>query len=284
MKKFILIISLFFAGFIIFFEVFLRVSGLATDMQIQQYFPQDSMVLYKPGSTGKFTRGLRLEVNSDFSINPQGWNSLLNYDSVPDNAIAIIGDSYIEGGYTDVQNSLGRRIERFYPGVTVHEYGMAGANFLDYNNILKKISPKGYKLVIINFGPKDLLADRPSFTQQKGFNLERSKELYRKSAILRYINVNMQISRMISPPSKVDPAEEVSNDVLSRKFNELTFPGVVYLHESSIPDSFITDRILLKINHEVLPEDYGFNGHWNNNGYNNVAKTIAGYLKQNPIK
>lgn len=281
MKKFLKFIAIYLLVLVFVLEIFFRVSGLATDLQVREYYPEDSVVLNRPGTKGRFTRGTRAEVNSHFNINKQGWNSIVDYDSVTNRTIAIVGDSYIEGRYVEVSNSLGRRIEKLYPGITVHEFGNAGANFLDYNNICYKLLKRGYKRIYVSFGPKDLRPENPSFTQKKNFKEDPLQGLYKHSSLARYLVLNMQISSMFSfKKDKPSEGEKFDIESLNKQFNEVSIPGVIYFYENRILDSFKTNRKLLPIVHTREPADYGFNGHWNNNGYDNVADLIVKDLKE----
>jgi hypothetical protein len=281
MKKFLKLIAMYLLVLVVVLEVFFRVTGLATDLQERLYFPEDSVVLNRPRTTGQFTRGTRAEVKSKFKINKQGWNSVIDYDSVTDRTIAIVGDSYIEGRYIQVSNSLGRRVEKLYPGIKVHEFGNAGANFLDYNNICYKLLKKGYKRIYVGFGPKDLRPENPSFTQKKKFVEDPLQQLYKHSALARYLVLNMQISSMFNfKKEKSAVGEKFDIAALNREFNKISIPGIIYFYENRVLDSFKSTQKLIPIIHTREPADYGFNGHWNNNGYDNVADIIVKDLKE----
>jgi hypothetical protein len=183
----------------------------------------------------------------------------------------------------NVEESLGRRIEKLYPGVIVHEYGNAGANFFDYNNIIRKLVDRGYTRIYVNMGPKDLFEKGPSFTQKEKYKQDPLQQVYKHSAFARYLVLNMQITAMVT--GKREGKKEAGNkavnmDPINEKFEYFAMPGIIYMYENPILDSLKTDHYMLKIIHEKVPEDYGFNGHWNTNGFDNVANTIARDLKK----
>ncbi len=284
MKKFVISASGFVFFLLIVLELFFRISRLACDLPIFEYFPDDSLILSKPGTEGYFTQGGNAEVFSHFKINKQGWNSIVDYDIVTDGTIAIVGDSYIEGRYVNVEESLGRRVEKLYPRVIVHEYGVAGANFFDYNNVCRKLLSRGYKSIYVCIGPRDLFAERPSYTQQNGYKQRPIQRLYKHSALARYLVLNLKITEIVTGKRGLRKQEGPGPNIkeINKKFEEFGMPGIIYMYESPVLDSLTTGQFMLKIVHEKLPEDYGFNGHWNTNGVDNVAKTVAEDLRRNP--
>ena len=61
-------------------------------------------------TSGRFTYGRYCKGGFLWRINPQGWNSIYEYQ-LPENRetqmVAILGDSYLEGFYSDVDEHIG---------------------------------------------------------------------------------------------------------------------------------------------------------------------------------
>ena len=277
MKKLIINLFIFFVVFIGLFEIFLKVFGLATDVPFSHLF-DNGYVLYKADQEGKFVRGSRGEVSTAFHINQTGWNSVVEYGAPDSSTLAIIGDSYIEGFYVDVDRSIGRKIELLTNNrYKVHEYGIAGANIHDYRVLFEDLKAKGYSDIFISIGTKDFFSKRSTFTGKS--NMVSNillRQVYNQLDLIRYLNVNLSIKKLWE--GKLEKSKDVNIKELELKVNSLSPKGAIYLYDDIQFKDIITDLKMYEIVHKHQPKDYGFNGHWNELGALNVAETIIEYL------
>lgn len=139
-------------------EVVTRSLELSSD-----FIPEELVVgkiLYKPGARGTHVKGGLREIASKYIINNQGYNSTIDYTTT-DTAttyIALIGDSYIEGLHVDVENSIGRLVEKKFKdnySVQVHEYGKSGGNAHDFISIANSLVKDKYSLIFVLITDKD---------------------------------------------------------------------------------------------------------------------------------
>lgn len=282
MRKFILHLLLFGVLMICAAEIFLQLSGLASDVMDRE-LTEDQILVFQPDKSGYRTRGMRAEINAHYHINAQGWNSTLDYDQVDSTSIAIVGDSYIAGFWNDVDSTvaacLQQLISEVNTGVEVHSYGHPGANFYDYENLTPILRDKGYRYIYIYMGAKDFNGKKPSFTGQTKPDVRTGiRYWYRKSALLRYLNVNFGIKEILaSKKSKRkqhhQAVEEGKTRALAR-LNAFSDKTVVFFYEDDFFDEVNIFQPLLKISHVLQPIDHGFNKHWNVNGNKNAATTI----------
>ena len=69
---------------------------------------EDLLYKYKPNQLGLFSIGKFAQIRSNYRINNDGWNSLIDYRKKKNNSkkrIAVIGDSYIEAFQVDYDKS-----------------------------------------------------------------------------------------------------------------------------------------------------------------------------------
>jgi hypothetical protein len=289
MTRFLINLSVFGLLFIGFAELFLRVTGLASDV-MDRVLSEDKILIFQPGANGYRTGGMRAEINAYYHINKQGWNSSYDYDQVDSQTVAIIGDSYIASFSNDVDSNVAAILQSFirqdYPSIEVHSYGHPGANFSDYENLVPILAQKGYQHFYVYINPKDFSAKKPSFT---GKNKHRGRTgiryWYRKSALLRYLNVNLGIQNMIGPKNgNKEQNQEKLNKGYQKAIDRLKafdMPAINFFYEDSFFDTLQIANDLIKIEHTRQPVDHGFNGHWNVNGNKNAAESIYHHWNKN---
>jgi len=127
MRKFVYK-SVLYAGLILMaLELLVRAFHLYADEPPKMI---DAMGVEKrvAGSTGQYVKGNRRQHHAQFSINGSGFNSYREFDPSEETyEVALVGDSYIEGFHQDYDNSIGKKIERRLPNVTIYEYGYTGS-------------------------------------------------------------------------------------------------------------------------------------------------------------
>lgn len=250
----------------------------------------ESNKLLKPGTKDVWIRGGLGEIRSNYSVNNQGFNSLLDYSELDSTKIniAIIGDSYIEGFHSDVQNSIGRYLERLTNGKTeVHEYGRSGGNIHDFELMYDQFVKKKYDVTFILMTSKDLMTEQPSFMNFNGSLPDKSlmRLFYNNLSFLRYLNINQKFKEKLNriffttTPEKAiytKSNKKISSDFIN-KFDE----SVVFIFEAGKMDSILIQTYperFLKIEHKKFPYTHGFDGHWNDIGRMNCAYSLKNYL------
>lgn len=282
MRRFVVQLLLFGAMLVVSAELFLQVSGLASDVMDRE-LSTDQILVFQPGASGYRTRGMRAEVHAPYQINAQGWNSRIDYDQVDSTTVAVVGDSYIAGFWNTVDSTVAAclqyQINELAPNVEVHSYGHPGANFHDYENLTTYLRNRGYQYIYIYLGPKDFNAKKPAFTNRKKADKRTGiRYWYRKSALLKYINVNLGLQELLV--AKTNRRAAGKKAIASGRAKALerleAFPDqeVVFFYQDEFFDTLAAPNQLLKVVHTLQPIDHGFNRHWNTNGNKNAALTI----------
>jgi len=307
MKKFLINTFGWLFVVILISELTIRIFGLAAKTMPTKNINGD--YLYEPGKSGYWVRGGLREVYNYYEINDQGYNSIINYNSLNnDNLnIALIGDSYIQGFQSDVRHSVGRQLEYILgDSVVVHEYGKAGSNIVDFALTYQKyIKDKNYDFVFILATDKDLVKFKAS-NIGRGNRIPKktlSRTIYDNFHLLRYLNINHGLGVSFNDLIKNGPesierihrksdsdyglSEEEYIDRLNQDAIDLLPETVIFLHEyDKLSEFFIEnyDFQFVKIKHEKQPKDHGFDGHWNRNGRYNCAKAMADFIVQNEFE
>ncbi|WP_299779269.1 hypothetical protein [uncultured Formosa sp.] len=295
MKKFIIYIILAFSLYIILLEVTTRVFDLS-----EQTVPEANLnnnMLLKPNTEGVWVKGGMREIASHYKINNQGFNSLKDYTVLDSNKIniAIIGDSFIEGFHTDVENSIGRLIEAdTRDEIEVHEYGKSGGNIVDFSLIFKQWIKNRYDYTFILISDRDLDA-YDAFFMEKGNKIPKNsiiRKIYNHLSSIRYININhglhIKLKEIFScyRCSKNNQNTNITQYVNSTALQEFDKSCVfIYEKDKLSPDIIATSIKLpcLEIIHQNKPHTYGFDSHWNLNGRKNCAWVIEHYIKHNIV-
>lgn len=291
MRTFTLHFTLFVMTTLVCLELLLRVFQFASMTMPQANVNGNK--LGEPNTKGINVKGGMGEIRALYNINNQGWNSTLNYKSeIRDSQkIALVGDSYIEGYHTSVLKSAGRQFEELYSDYRiVYEFGHSGGNIVDFSQIYEEYDLHNYFKVFVLITDKDLIEKKASF-MGKGKSIPTQslvRDLYGASHLLRYLNINHHFSeRLIQVPSKPFRNQKVDFtkdfDVVKVNKDALNSFGenVVFLYE----DGNLSPQAMELINHPLqpiipihLPDDCGFDKHWNENGRKNCALAMKAYL------
>ena len=290
MKHFVTYILCLVLLFMVMLEATTRLFHLSSDVIPEANIGNNK--LYLPHSEGIWIKGGRREITSHYKINAQGFNSLKDYNSRPDDKlnIAIIGDSYIEGFHVDVENSIGRQLEQLtQQTVEVHEYGKSSGNIVDYVQLFKQYTAQKYDYTFILLTDPDLAFYEAAF-MGKGNTVTKStsfKNVYTHFASIRYLNSNLMLNKKLQQlfrsvnPFKKSNASTDSN--LNIDALQAFDSSCVILYE---PQRLDIDRIQnsltipsIPIKHQYIPDHEPFDYHWNTNGRHNCALTIKTYLE-----
>jgi len=219
-KKHILTSLFFITGLFIIFELFFGFvlpasewpRGVILDSSIRRF---DS----KSFTEGKFTYGRYCQGGFSWSINNGGWNSIFDYQNKIDREmpmIAILGDSYIEGFYSNVHEHIDVFLtEEFEDSISFYTFAMSGGYLAQYIALMKyevdQYTPDAY-VVFLNssdvlksireLGGKHSYYFQYSldslgvYNEVVALSVTRSKykDLLLRSAFVRYLRANAQVS------------------------------------------------------------------------------------------
>lgn len=293
MKKFIVYIFSIFFVFIIFLEGLTKIFDLS-----EHTLPEASLNnnrLLRPGAEGVLVQGGMREIASHYKINKQGFNSLKDYSTLNKNkiSIALIGDSYVQGIHTNVENSIGRILEaETQDALEVHEYGRAGMNIVDFGSMFAQYVKNRYDYTFILATDKDMVHKKAS-VMGKGYKIPKNsfiREIYSKSSSIRYLNINHDLSVKIKKKSSFENSNKQQKKITAIDINEEAMKQFdstcVFLYEKGkLETSLLLPFKLPTV--EVLPlftpNDHGFNSHWNLNGRKNCALAIKNYVEKNEL-
>ncbi len=310
MKHFLIKLFLILLSTWLCFEVVLRWFDLA-----RYTIPTDQIgnnCMLKPGYSGLYVGGGFGEIQAKFTINSQGWNSTEDFNLISDSQtvrVALIGDSYVEGTHVDVENSIGRQLDRMTHNKTItHEYGRSGANIEDFNRVYNSFVKGKYDYVFVLLRDGNLNATSATFMNcgcSKEEHSSKSKgmirSMYSHSAVLSYLNINQflteNVQNMIkkirenfsysgSAASDVNAQGQtkVQTKQIPHKENQVDWdfgPEVIILYEKKllnkheIIQKIPEKHVFLAVNHnenDVL--DFGFDRHWNSIGRKDCAITM----------
>lgn len=319
MIKLIIRVITFFVFTLFIFEIYIRIFHLYDDIP-KVHLDSNKLLVYKPNQNGSYNFGNRKEVDSKYLINSAGFNSLVEYDfSTNTPKIALIGDSYIEGFHQDVNNSIGRMLDRL-GGYQCYEYGISGWTLNDYLNLISSDSTQfnQFEYIFINLNPSDLQYSLHDYLNSDESKLKVDKQ---NSFIYKYIYSNVKLlssanqmgifnnlGKKIKIFSRDNQLESNNNDLLESNNNDLQFTifheilnyynipikneKLIFLFNSNLKyqESFLE---LIKQGYNFIDlsksfnesEDlpyFRFDQHWNNKGRLLVAKEIL--LKINNLE
>lgn len=295
--------------FIVFISSWLLISLISLNFTIKLFnlaghtIPEltiNGNQLWKPGADSVWVKGGLGEIKARYRINRDGWNSIIDYQKdYPDSQkIAIIGDSYIEGFHVDAANSIGRQFEQLSElSYRVHEYGKSGGNIVDFSKIYKEYNLDRFKKVFVFVTDEDLFDKRAAFMRVSApaANDGLFRELYAAIPLLRYLNINHglmhNLKNLPNKPFKNINADQGSKAEKKIKKHTINTDALnvfnintIFIYERSL----LSDTLLWQLPHNsvainpvLLPDNYGFDKHWNINGRKNCAIAIYQYLNNN---
>ena len=138
MKRFLLRLALFSVGTAVICELLFRTAVPAAETPYFAFDQRRGFVVNDTSGprSGTFTAGRLAEVRTRWHVNDQGWLSRTDYETPQQRtrpAIALIGDSYVEGIHVDPADDLAPRLERDLSGrYAVYSFGTPGAGLAHY--------------------------------------------------------------------------------------------------------------------------------------------------------
>lgn len=120
--------------FMIVVEVFFRTVIPSSQPPFQAYNSRFGILHHEgcPARSGQFTAGRLARTRSQWHINEAGWNSPREYLPRAERdrpCVAVIGNSYVEGFYADVDSGITGALERHLgPNGVAYNFGKSGVN------------------------------------------------------------------------------------------------------------------------------------------------------------
>lgn len=303
MIKLITRVITFFVFTALIFEIYIRIFHLYDDVP-KVHLDSNKLLVYKPNQNGSYNFGNRKEVDSKYLINSAGFNSAVEYDfSTNTPKIALIGDSYIEGFHQDVNNSIGRMLDRL-SDYQCFEYGLSSWTLNDYLNLISSDSTQfnQFEYIFINLNPSDLQYSLHDYLNSDESKLKVDKQ---NSFVYKYIYSNIKLissanqmgifnnlGEKIKRFSRNNQLESNNNDLQLDNFHEILNYFIVNIENKKLvflinsnlkyQESFLK---LIKGGFNFIDLSKSFNEseyllyfrfdqHWNNKGRQLVAKEI----------
>jgi hypothetical protein len=314
MKRFLLNLALYAFLIVLVLESMVRIFHLHRDTP-ERYIDKQGVEKWVPGQRGFSVTGNRKQNFSEYHINNQGYNSYRDFNTVSDETIvALIGDSFIEGFHQDYYNSIGKKMEKSMPGVSVYEYGYAGYDMADqlhliaaYEEDFRKID----KVVIYLKYPEDLSRDQHNAVQDR-MRLNKGIYPYLKISKLLVYSQNIGLIGSLSSTilqlknaifSKSDNENRGESEIDNGSENERLLHNFIRLSDNYEYDK---NKFLLLLDSRECPKtflefledeqfvyiDYGivleqsttpvtliYDQHWNDHGRTLVSEIIVETLK-----
>lgn len=298
-------------------EVLVRIFHLYTE-DPPRFIDEFDVEKRVPGHSGYAVTGNRNQNFSKFNINKSGFNSYREFTPTKNKfEVAIIGDSFIEGFHQDYYDSTGKKIENILADNTeVYEYGYAGydlANQLHLINAYKKDFDLIDEIIVYlnyesdldreiyepNHGRIRMLASTPFKIRDNIKILAYGSKIGILEPIKRLFSKNKEVESVdLDKPKEIKLSEKdqkIVDEERLKKFKSLIELYGFDKHKTSILyDSRKTSQLFIDYcnNNNITLIDFAssfktsqkpttliYDWHWNNNGRNLIAKTIASFIK-----
>lgn len=210
--------AVFAVFFVLVAEVFFRAVIPASHPPFQTYDAQYGILRQEgsPARSGQFTVGRLARERTLWRVNDAGWNNTREYVGRTARnrpCIAVIGNSFVEGFYADVDSGLTSALERqLAPDVVVYNFGKSGVSAAQMLRVAQyaeaEFAPETYVFVINhhslrsavrNFGfqifnEQYLWEDgSPKLIPPTVYHANRLMRLHTYSALVRYMYHNAAV-------------------------------------------------------------------------------------------
>jgi len=224
----------------------LRVGGLATDLPWQRG-DQFQGFVFIPNQTGTYVIGKLRNHTSRFTINSDGWNATRDYTAERASTvkrIAVIGDSYVLALNVDPSAAMSALVEKDLLArgfkTEVYPFGNWSASAGHYLAIMRyaraRFSPDLYIINLVHGDIPESFAtlDRAIYLgiRENGDSFEEvpprmyapsfTRRLLGHFAIARYLEQNLQISRIFQRANRFQANVDISNMVQTKKARALS--------------------------------------------------------------
>lgn len=212
------LVAIGLAAALLFLEIVFRWLIPAAERPAPISKPPDIVAKYETG-TGTYTLGPWAAQRGRWRINDQGWNNLRDYHRHDGkHTIAILGDSYVEAFHVDIDRAFFSILdEDLGPQVAVYSFGRAGAPLSQMLHLSRSVArdfdPQTMVFVVVHndfdqslerlnpwrtdFMTVDLTGSVPREIPPTPRTLGNGRRWVKKSAIVRYLFYNLQISAVL---------------------------------------------------------------------------------------
>ncbi len=266
MKNFLIRVAVFLFAVFIVLEVFFRVGLPARQYPMSNMDSETLIRSYQSSTQGLFSYGALCKGRFAWRINPQGWNSLYDYNERLNRTnpmVALIGDSYLEGYWSDLNDHIDILMhEKSEKQVDFYSFGTWGAMLSQYLVISQDVISRYQPDVIVVFLNEDD-AKGSLYTPESHFlfchtiesleNQELSSvppqllttsrlvPILLRSATLRYLKTNRNLA-FLARGAVVDPNANLSS-------------GADVIEEETLDSTtvFVTEYLLDQFNSLGVP-------------------------------
>lgn len=252
-------------------EVVLRLLPVSESRQVAPVNEQNPIYHFKPNTTLTLSSGWNFAIVTSKRTNNRGFFSDIDYLRNDRRKLVVIGDSYVEAAQIENSKSVhGVLNAAAQPNGDVYGIGSSGAplsQYLAYAEFAsKEFAPSGYAFVIVG---NDFDESIPTYRQTPGFHhfvkkpqgtLEfargadyrpsRSKEVLRKSALARYLFLNLDMPSIWErlKPGRATYVANTVSDVSPQRLADSRAAVDLFLHElprrvGNAPVLFVVDGI-----------------------------------------
>lgn len=200
-------------------EVVFRVLIPAASAPLEYQYHNPPVMALDPGATrdGVYTVGRLARDRFHWHVNTQGFNSLHEYTSREERkkpCIAVIGSSYVQGFYSNVDSHFSASLEKLLAGrADVYNLGCSGMPLSQSTNVAAfardRFQPDLYLVEVSNGSLKQSIrnlgfvpfarqirfsAEGSEIVEPSAYSREHAKNLLRKSAVIRYLIYNANVN------------------------------------------------------------------------------------------
>ncbi len=227
MLKYIAYLLSIFIILLIALEGFFRWVVPAPEFPERAFDTTFDVYKFKPKQQGLYTKGRLIDAKAKWIINSEGWNADKEYVKGK-HIIPIIGDSYVQTLFFNPENHLYKLFQSVDPNHEFYAFGIQGASFSQYLNMLKyAVHQFQVDSAIIVIDAKDIvesisnLSSMPRNMQLKimGNEIEEIKPVYfehplrdfiKNFAIFRYFYMNFDFQLEIGN-AKIHKSKKLIN-------------------------------------------------------------------------
>ena len=203
------------------------------------YFDQKEQLIHfnnSTNTTGLYTAGKFAQQKGRWSVNNYGWNSPVNYQPKKDGKlrIAVIGDSFIEALMVDNTKTYPSLLAKVSPRPwEVYAFGISGAPLSQYLHMSRYVAKTfDPDVLVINIVYNDFDESLSDFkdkyyfkkldvgannsvkeTTPMPYKLTFDKKLIKRSALMRYFYINLQLRYTLDELFKDKSTKNVNANV-----------------------------------------------------------------------
>lgn len=206
-------------------EIILQFLPVNSYIPLEPVTKENPVVHAKPYTKQTYSAGWYFDAQNKSTMNAQGYNAAFDFEDNPDKPlIAVVGDSYIEARMVPFEETVQQRLNAALgDGVDVYGVGVGGAPMSQYLIFAQMMRDKYHPdFMIVNIVGNDFDESLPQYKNAPRFHyfvpdeegeLKPSligeyrpsflKELISRSALVRYLYFNLNLSNTVNKISFV---------------------------------------------------------------------------------